>query len=98
MNSLRPEDFVKVPSGGKFNPYGIDEHNRSSAYEIFPQWFGAVGEYRIRFVYSTDSERLSDWLGDLGQVSPGKLGELFKQVPKGKVMSNEVKVTVVKAK
>ena len=94
MNELREKDFVKVPPGGAFDPYqSIDDHGFSpNVQQLHPGNFRAAGEYRLRFVYSTRSDKMGEWFGD---VTNAKLAHLFRQVPKVEVRSNELKVTVV---
>jgi hypothetical protein len=99
MNPLREEDFIKVQRGGKFDPYQ-QGYGSFSAYQLSPRSFPVAGKYRIRFVYSTESGQIMDWLGDdvaVGeQRATKRFGGLFKQVPKAKVTSNEINVSVVK--
>jgi hypothetical protein len=105
MNSIREKDFIKVPPGGKFNPYQtIDEHGFFGSSQITPTTFQAEGEYRIRFVYSTDQKESKYWLGDAHgdqseMLNTGGSNEsvvkLLAQVPKTTVSSNEVTIQVV---
>jgi hypothetical protein len=106
MNAIREKDFVKVPRGGKFNPYQkIDEYGFFGTSLITPAIFRAEGEYRIRFVYSTDKAEPKFWLGDAnGDVAEilntGSANEnvvkLLAKVPKTRVSSNEITVKVVR--
>ena len=108
MNAIREKDFVKVPRGGKFDPYQkIDDHGFFGTTLIAPATFGAEGEYRIRFVYSTDRAEPKFWLGDVhGNVTEmlntGGTNEnvvkLLANVPKTTVSSNEISVKVVRQK
>ncbi len=97
MNTLREKDFVRVPPGGTFDPYQrVDGYGFFPAHQLSPDTFRMPGEYRIQFVYSTDSNNLFEWGGDgrTEVASDEKLIGMFKQVPKVEVRSNEVKVTV----
>ncbi len=98
MNPLRGEDFVKVAPGATFNPYrSIDDHGFFSAHQLDPHTFRTAGEYRIRFVYSTQSDTITEWAGDgrAAVAANEKLVGMFRQVPKVEVRSNEIKVTIV---
>src|SRR5262245_7353276 len=95
MNPLREKDFVKVPNGGKFNPFQkVDGYGFFSAHQISPDTFKEMGEYRIRFIYSTNQASIKTWLGD-GKADD-KLVNLLEKVPKTTVSSNEIRVRVVK--
>jgi hypothetical protein len=108
MNAIREKDFVKVPRGGKFDPYQkIDGYGFFGTSLITPATFRAEGEYRIRFVYSTDRAEPKFWLGDVhGNVTEmlntGGTNEnvvkLLANVPKTTVSSNEITVKVVRPK
>jgi hypothetical protein len=104
MNSLRVKDFVKVPPGGKFNPY---DHGFFHSSQITPKTFTTPGEYRIRLVYSTDQADAKYWLGDVHgdqslMLNTGGSNEavvkLLAQVPKTTVTSNEITIRVVQSK
>lgn len=98
MNPLREKDFVKVPSGGSFDPHQrIDGYGFFGLSEFSPHTLSAVGEYRIRFVYDTTNTDILEWAGDgrWSATMDPKLVALFEHVPKLKVVSNELKVTVV---
>jgi hypothetical protein len=100
MNTIREKDFVKVPRGGKFNPYQkIDEYGFFGTSLIVPATFQAEGEYRIRFVYSTDNADPKSWLGDVGgNVTEMQVAKLLANVPKTTASSNEITVKVVRPK
>ena len=108
MNAIREKDFLKVPPGGKFNPYQkIDDHGFFGTSLITPATFRAEGEYRIRFVYSTDRAEPKFWLGDangdMGLIlNTGGTNEnvvkLLSKVPKITASSNEITVKVVRPK
>jgi hypothetical protein len=67
MNTLRAKDFVKVPSGGTFDPYqNVDGYGFFSAHQLSAENFKQPGEYRVRFVYSTASTDIGAWGGDGG--------------------------------
>src|SRR5262245_40982519 len=92
MNPLRDKDFVRVPGGGRFAPYmRVDDYGFFGCYQMSPQTFRNPGEYRLRYVYSTESRDITKWQGD------GKKGlaERFEEVPHGTYRSNEVRVKVV---
>jgi len=98
MNTLREQDFVKVKPGASFDPYQrTDDYGFFSAHQLNPNNFGTVGKYRIRFIYSTNSDAIEKWGGDgRGSVAKNeKLMAMFRQVPKVEVKSNEIQVTVV---
>jgi hypothetical protein len=108
MNAIREKDFVRVAPGGKFDPYQtIDEGGFFGSSQMIPQSFASEGEYRIRFVYSTEAPKLDTWLGDRNgimlEVLPTgapreKLLKLLEQVPRTTVSSNEITVKVEKPK
>lgn len=108
MNTIRENDFVKVPRGGKFNPYQkIDDHGFFGTSLMVPATFQAEGEYRIRYVYSTDNADAKCWLGDVrGSVAEmlntggthENVVRLLAQVPKTTVSSNEITVKVLRPK
>ncbi len=89
-NPLTETDFVAVPRGGKCD-LGV-----GPAAQLPADIFGTEGEYRIRFVYSTDSADIKSWLGS--GVASEKLGVLLAKVPKVAVSSNEITVKVGKPK
>ena len=106
MNAIREKDFVKVPRGGKFDPYQkIDDSGFFGSSQISPATFQTEGEYRIRFVYSTDREDPKYWLGDVhgdaAEMLPTggtneEVAKLLAKVPKTTVSSNEITVKVVR--
>jgi hypothetical protein len=108
MNAIREKDFVKVPPGGKFNPYQkIDDHGFFGTSLMTPATFRAEGEYRIRFVYSTDRAEPKFWVGDahgnvtlmLNTGTPNEnVVKLLAKVPKTNVSSNEITVKMVRPK
>lgn len=98
MNTLRVGDFVKVPAGGAFNPYGYEGSDGfAHAYQIFHRTFREPGEYRIRFTYSTKSDDIREWAGDGKETVFGdtRIADLFRQVPRIEVSSDEFILTVV---
>ena len=107
MNAIREKDFVKVPRGGKFDPYQkIDDLGFFGSSLISPATFRVEGEYRIRFVYSTDRADPKYWLGDVNgdaaeMLSTGGTNEevvkLLAEAPKTTVSSNEIIVKVVRS-
>jgi len=97
MNTLREQDFVKVPAGKLFDPYQhLDHYGFFSAQQLSPHYFRTAGEYHIRFVYSTKCDTIAKWAGDgRDRVANEKeLVDLFNQVPKVEIKSNEIKVIV----
>lgn len=109
INAIREKDFVKVPPGGKFDPYQtIDEYGFFGSSLIIPKTFHAEGEYRVRFVYSTAAADPKFWLGDAhgknarvlrhGDADDSAITKLLQRVPKTTVCSNEITITVVPAR
>jgi hypothetical protein len=92
----------------KFDPYQkIDDHGFFGTSLITPATFRVEGDYRIRFIYSTDRAEPKFWLGDVhGHVgemlNTGGTNEnvvkLLANVPKTTVSSNEITVKVVRPK
>jgi hypothetical protein len=98
MNTLRGKDFAKVPPGGTFDPYQrIDDYGFFSAHQLSPDTFREAGVYRIRLVYSTKNDDIGAWGGDGGRrvAANEEIMNLFKQVPKTEVRSNEFALTVI---
>jgi hypothetical protein len=58
--------------------------------------FKNPGIYKLRFHYSTNSQDISDFIGD--RLFPGnqsdsiKINELLKRVPKLEITSNEIEI------
>jgi len=94
--------------GGKFDPYQkIDDFGFFGSSQISPATFGVEGDYRIRFVYSTDKAESKYWLGDVhGDVAEmlttagasESVLKLLAKVPRTTVSSNEITVKVVRPK
>jgi hypothetical protein len=105
MNAIREKDFVKVPPGGKFDPYQtIDEYGFFGSSQLTAAIFPLPGRYRIRLIYSTDQADAKCWLGDSHgnrseMLNTGRSDEaiikLLDQVPKTTVSSNEITVQVL---
>lgn len=93
MNVLRTTDFVVVPAGGTFNPFGKGFFGPVQFYR-FP--ITVPGDYTLRFSYST-SDRVQDYFGDermSGQTTAApEIQRLFERVPKLDLKSNELKLT-----
>ena len=91
MNVLKTTDFVAVPAGGTFNPFGKGFFPPHQFYR-FP--VTVPGDYTLRFSYST-SERVQDYFGDdRGQPNAApEIQRLFERVPKLDLKSNELKLT-----
>jgi hypothetical protein len=86
MNALREEDFVSVRPRAVFDPYQhIDRFGFFPPAAISPSTFEKVGEYRIRFHYSTEQTDIKQWLGD-GRPNE-RLVKLLGQVPKVTIKS-----------
>jgi hypothetical protein len=97
MNPLREKDFVRLPTGGKFDPYQrIDEEGFFSSIQLSSRTFSSTGKYRIRFVYSTRNGDIRDWRGS-AVASDAKILSMFERVPKVEVKSNEIAIIVVAA-
>lgn len=97
MNTLRKEDFFKIPAGGTFDPYQkVDFQGFFSAYQLDSGNFNKPGEYRIRFFYSTNNPDIGEWGGDGGERvgSDPEIMRMFRLVPKVEVRSEEVRVVV----
>lgn len=93
-NDLRVEDFVKVPPGGRFDPYQtIDGYGFFSNHLLRATNFKMAGEYRLRFVYST-AATLGSFRGDASNL---QLAALFEKVPKTTVKSNEIRLKFIDA-
>lgn len=100
MNTLRVKDFVMLPPGESFDPYRrVDDGGFFSAHQLEAHTFGVAGAYRIRFVYSTKGDDIGEWSGDgkRSVASNAEIVELFKQVPKIEVRSDEFMLTVIAA-
>ncbi len=95
MNVLRTEDFVVVPAGGTFNPFGAGFFAPHQFYE-FP--VTTPSDYTLRFYYST-SARIQDYFGDermSGRTNAAPdIQRLFKRVPKLELKSNELKLKFI---
>ena len=93
MNTLRPDDFVLVPRGGSFNPFGQGFFGADGFEFLHVQ---RPGRYRVRFVYSTASDAIRDYFGDermRSQFQPSPdIMHLFRQVPKVELRSNELRL------
>jgi len=92
MNVLRTADFVAVPAGGAFNPFGAGFF---APYQFYQFPVIAPGDYTLHFYYST-SDRIQDYFGDermMGRTNaaPG-IQRLFKRVPKLELKSNGLKL------
>jgi hypothetical protein len=97
MNTLRQQDFVKVPPGGTFDPFQRVDSGGFFSAEPSPEIFKDPGTYRISFGYSSSSTDILLWGGDYREAvaEDEKLVALFARVPKVEVRSNEFKVTVL---
>lgn len=87
-NSLECNDFVKIERGDSFNPF---REGFFSAYEIKNKLsFKMKGKYRIRFLYSTESSKIEDYLGD-GKPSE-QLYYQFNRIEHLKLESNIIEI------
>jgi hypothetical protein len=95
MNSLRVADFVIVPPGQAFDPFGEGFFPPAL---LSPGYFPVKdpGLYSVRFHYST-SDRVQDYFGDERmeglQSAPLEIQLLFERVPKVDLVSNELELT-----
>jgi hypothetical protein len=97
---LREKDFVKVTPGEAFDPYD-QSLGFFPAVQLDPAVFRAPGAYRVRFVYSTKSDDIALWRNGGWNGTPEderpKILDLFDQVPKLEVRSDEISITIVAA-
>lgn len=94
MNELRVEDFVTVPTGTEFDPYGLGFFG---AWQIHQFAQLPPGTYIIRFYYQTSTKGIQQYFGDehfleTPKVSPA-LQKLYESVPGLDLKSNELKIT-----
>jgi hypothetical protein len=92
MNPLSASDFMVVPTGMAFDPFG-EKFFRPPAL-VFP--INEPGDYTFRFHYAT-SGRIQDFFGDergdsLYAGTP-EIQQLFERVPKVDLVSQELKLT-----
>jgi hypothetical protein len=98
-NPLTVKDFVKVPSGGSFDPYAAANGQEFVAStQLRAANFDRPGKYRIRFTYSTEAPYTSHFGATprSNRPMPAELARLLKGVPKTTVTSNEIVVEVKK--
>lgn len=92
QNVLREKDIVEVPGGREFDPFHkVDEYGffgPGGLAWLFPE----SGEYRVRFVYSTDAAGVEAWQGS-GTMKPATEQRLAK-VPRTTLVSNPVTVRI----
>ena len=48
MNALREKDFVRVPPGGKLDPYQKGSMTQDSSIQLRPRTFNSTGRYHVR--------------------------------------------------
>ncbi|RZK09578.1 MAG: hypothetical protein EOO46_13445 [Flavobacterium sp.] len=100
MNTLKPQDFVLIKAGAKFNPYmSLNEYGFFTDHTVTnSQTFQTPGVYRIQFHYSTNSQKLDDFMGDRplqqDKAKRQKLVSLLQRVPKVDIVSNEIEITI----
>ncbi len=93
MDPLKKSDFVLLKAKEKFNPY---QQGFFPSYQINQSTFQEPGEYKISFVYSTESEELKAWTTPWHREgNEEELLGLLKQVPKLMVESNTVIVEIL---
>ena len=94
MNVLKTTDFIAVPAGKTFNPFGKGFFPPSQFYQ-FP--VTTPGDYTLHFYYST-SDRVQDYFGDergsQTNATP-EIQRLFERVPKLELKSNTLKLKFV---
>jgi len=92
--SLKESDFVRVPAGRTLrltHPYPKPTDPPTYLLTSFVPL--VEGEYRVRFVYSTDNADIRRWLGD--GLANNRLERLLAEVPNLTVSSNELTIRVV---
>ena len=96
-NDLRKEDLFEVGAGGSFDPYQHVDHGGFFRARVHrAEYFAEPGEYRLRFRYSTESDDIADFRGDLNQgfdLDRG-LRKPLSRVPRVTLVSNELVLTV----
>lgn len=106
VGGLYDEAFVLVPGGTSFNPFDFQWPGRAptppdptvNVLHIHRRLVQTPGVYRFRLVYSTASANIADyagWSGGRPVVNTPLTLELFEQVPKLVVKSNEIQVTIL---
>lgn len=98
-NPIRTEDFVLVKPKGKFNPFqSIDDYGFFGDHTTTQkETFQNAGIYKIQFHYSTDTNKIENFMGSFGQWSKGadsmKIKSLLARVPKMDIISNRVDIS-----
>ncbi len=94
-NPLRTKDFVLTPKNACFNPYqSVDGYGFFDSATIYDTSnFMTTGTYQITYEYSTKSRKISDYVGD-GEATI-ELNQLFRQVPKIKLVSNPIVIEFI---
>ncbi len=101
MNNLRLEDIVTVKPGESFDPYMQIDNGGFFSHAIHQRnALGVVGQYRVRFQYSTEAESEREFLGDMGRMgdagaAPSELSERLARLPRIHLESNELVLLVV---
>jgi internalin A len=91
MNPLQKEDFILVPAGGRFNP--CNPKSSFASGNVRPASFPVMGEYRIRFIYSTGTA--ANWNFVRAASAADAIPQTFlDRLPKITVASNEIRVRV----
>jgi hypothetical protein len=100
INPLRKSDFVLVPAAGVFDPF---QEPFFYPLHLNAMTFREPGEYRVRFVYSTASDDIRRWNHGIWADEVVDVAEdagllsLLAQVPKTRVVSNELNVRITRA-
>ena len=100
MNTLRVADFKLVKAGEKFDPYeSIDGYGFFGDYTTLNEaTFKTPGIYKLKFHYSTNSQNISDFMGDRpfrrDQMDSITIDGFFKKVPKFDITSNEIEIRI----
>ena len=98
MNPLRVEDFRKLRTGEKFDPFGdIDffpDHTITQT-----ETFRNAGSYKIQFHYSTNSDSLMNFMGNFGtwtkHPDSAAIKSLFSKLSKTDLVSNEIEIKFI---
>ncbi len=94
MNPLTVKDFVLTPAGKDFLLGGLIPN------ELHDFSVKKSGIYRVKFFYSTSSEKIQDYMG-IGRMTAAaspQFQQMFERVPKFDLESNTLTITFTKAK
>ena len=98
MDPLRVEDFRKIRTGEKFDPYDdtwfFPDHTIRQT-----ETFKNSGSYKIQFHYATNSDSLMKFMGNFGYWSKDSdssaIKSLFSKLLKTDIVSNEIEIRFV---